>query len=104
VAQDEGGSIDRDQHGAEPRQHEPQRRESVRITGEDRDSGAFGDAARRETRGQAIAQRVEHRVTPYRVAADDGGLVRKALGAAMQQIGQGLAAKFCVPVAILPDF
>jgi hypothetical protein len=31
-------------------------------------------------------------------------IVRGALGAAMQQIGQGLAAKFCVHVAILPDF
>ena len=64
-----------------------------RIARQDGDPRTFADAARGKAGGQAIAQRSEFRVAPGGVAADDGGLVGKALGAAMQQIRQRLAAK-----------
>ena len=63
------------------------------IARQDGDPRAFADAAGGKARGQAVAQRSEFRVAPGGVAADDGGLVGKALGAAMQQIRQRLAAK-----------
>jgi hypothetical protein len=44
---------------------------------------AFADAARGKTRCEAIAHGVEGGVGPRRVAADDGRLVWKALGAPM---------------------
>ena len=99
VLEDEGRllrlehEIDRHQHGAEPRQRKAQRREGMAVARQDGDPGTLTNAARGKARGQAIAQRREFRVAPGGVAADDGGLVGKALGAAMQQIRQRLAAK-----------
>ena len=52
----------------------------------------MGDAALRQSGGQAGDEGVELGIGPARVAAMDGQLVRQADGGAAQQVAQGLAA------------
>ena len=85
--------VDRYQHGAEPRQCEAHRREGVRVARQHCDARPLDDSATCQPGGNAVADGVELRIGPAGGAADDRGLVREAPGAAVQQVGQGLAAK-----------
>ena len=100
VLEDEGRllrlehEVDRHQHGAEPRQRKtqaPRRHGELRARMATRVPLPMPRAARPAARRSHSV--VEFRVAPGGVAADDRGLVGKALGAAMQQIRQRLAAK-----------
>ena len=85
--------VDRDQNCAEARQRKPQSCKGVRVARQNCDTSAFANPARAKAGGEAVAHGVEFCVAPYRIATNNGRLVRKAPGAPVQQIRECLAAK-----------
>jgi hypothetical protein len=85
--------IDRHQHRAKPRQRKPHRDKAVGVTRQHRHPRALGDAALRETRGDALADAIEFRISPTGIAAHHREFARHLGGAAMQQIGKGLTTR-----------
>ncbi len=82
--------IDRYQHRAHARQREAHRRKGVRVARQDGDAVAGGDALLRQRGDQAVADLVEIAVAPLHVAADDGGLVGRALRRAPQDVSHAM--------------
>ena len=98
VAQDESHlvglehEVDRHQHRTEARQRKAQRGKAVRVARQNGDALALRHAELREPGSEPRDHRVELRVTPFGVPADDGLLAREAQRRAAQQVAQGLSA------------